>query len=82
MPYRRRAISSTSVLFCQIECGNFPEPPLEGLETLIAPSVTSVGDGEHQLTDLSLSRERGGRQQEVVETNSLRVHVGNESGDK
>jgi hypothetical protein len=50
------------------ECGHFPEPPLEGLETLVAPSVKAVGDREPQLTSLSLSRERGGRQQEVVES--------------
>ena len=49
------------------ECGNFLEPPLQGLETLVAPSVKAVGDGELQLTSLSLSRERGGRQQEVIE---------------
>ena len=49
------------------ECGNFPEPPLEGLATLIAPSVKADGDGELQLSSLSLSRERGGRQQEVIE---------------
>jgi hypothetical protein len=53
---------------CRGECGHFPEPPLEGLESLVAPSVKAFGDREPQLTSLSLSRERGGRQQEVVES--------------
>jgi len=35
------------------ECGNFTGPPLEGLETLVAPSVKAVGDGELQFTRLN-----------------------------
>ncbi len=35
------------------ECGNFTGPPLEGLETLVAPSVKAAGDGELQFTRLN-----------------------------
>jgi hypothetical protein len=36
-------------------------------KTLVAPGFKAVGNGKAQLVSLSLGRERGGRQQEVVE---------------